>query len=86
MLGHLYTFLKKYKTNADKVFLETYVWEISKHDFELFDNYSEVEIATVDDNLIDNVKQVYESILNASMEPFTKKKSLEVDEDKNKTL
>ena len=55
-------------------------------DFELFDNYSEVEIATVDDNLIDNVKQVYESILNASMEPFTKKKSLEVDEDKNKTL
>ena len=55
-------------------------------DFELLDNYSEVEMATIDNNLIDNVKQVYENILNASMEPFVKKKSLEVEEDQNKTL
>ena len=46
-------------------------------DFELFDNYSEVDMATIDNNLIDNVKQVYENILNASVEPFVKKKSLE---------
>ena len=55
-------------------------------DFELFDNYSEVEMATIDNNLLDNVKQVYENILNASMEPFTTKKSIEIEEDKNKTL
>jgi len=48
-------------------------------DFE--DNYTELELATQDSQVLNQVKNVYQDILNASIQPFTKKKTLEVEEE-----
>ena len=50
-------------------------------EIELQDNYSEVEVATLDSTILDRVKNVYQDILNQSIQPFTKKKTLEVEEE-----
>ena len=42
---------------------------------EFEDNYSEVEMATIDGGMIDQVKQVYADILNQSISPFIKQTS-----------
>ena len=44
--------------------------DYDEDDFELEDNFSEVEVATVDDNMLDQVKQVYNDILHQSTAPF----------------
>ena len=50
-------------------------------EIDIEDNYSEVEVATLDSTILDKVKNVYQDILNQSMAPFTKKKTLEVEEE-----
>ena len=49
-------------------------------EIELQDNYSEIELATADSGVIDQVKAVYADILHQATEPFLKKKSIEIDE------
>ena len=50
-------------------------------EIEVEDNYNEVEVATMDATHLDKVKNVYLDILNQSMAPFVKKKTLEVEEE-----
>ena len=45
------------------------------------DNYSEIELATQDSQVMRDVKQQYMDVLNQSIEPFIKKKTIEVEED-----
>ena len=53
-------------------------------EIEVQENYSEVELATMDSGIINEVKQVYYDILNKSIEPFVKKKTIEVEEDESR--
>ena len=48
------------------------------YDFEFEDNFSEVEMATMDNMVLDQVKQVYNDILASTIAPLTQKKSLEI--------
>ena len=50
-------------------------------EIDIEDNYSEVEVATMDATVLDRVKNVYQDILNQSMAPFTKKKTIEFEEE-----
>ena len=50
-------------------------------EIEVQENYSEVEVATLDSTILDRVRNVYQDILNQSMQPFTKKKTLEIEEE-----
>ena len=55
--------------------------QIPLDEIEFDDNYSEVELATASSEVLNQVKGVYQDILNSSIAPFTKKKTLEVEEE-----
>ena len=55
--------------------------QIPLDEIEVQENYSEVEVATMDNSILDRVRNVYQDILNQSIQPFTKKKTIEVEEE-----
>ena len=54
------------------------------YDFEFEDNFSEVEMATMDSGILNEVKQVYNDVLLSATAPFVAKNSLEIQEDNSK--
>jgi len=50
-------------------------------EIEVYDNYSEVELASMDRCQLNMVKQLYNDVLNSSTSQFMKKKTIEVEED-----
>ena len=50
-------------------------------EIEVYDNYSEVELASMDRCQLNMVKQLYNDVLNTSTSQFMKKKTIEVEED-----
>ena len=59
--------------------------QIPDDEIEFQDNFSEVEVATMDSGLLDHVKQVYADVLHQATLPFLQKKSIEVEEAEQAT-